>query len=1324
MNNVLLWIGGLLVVILGALFAGPHFVDWTLYRGVFEEEASRVLGREVRVAGAVNLRLLPTPYVRFEKVRLSDAAGQTGEPFFRADDFTLWLAPAPLLRGAIEARELELRRPTLKLRFDANGGGNWQTLSIARGQLPFVPSDVALQSVLITDGTISVDGADGNELVRVAAISGELSVAALEGPFRFKGSFDMAGVGHELKASTTAFEADGGLRFKAQLTIPSSSNGYTLDGRLSDLSGRAKLDGQLTGQLAFVPGNIGRSAAAIASSTAKPTALVPVELRAAVAADTSGANFSDLGLAFEQDGKPQLVSGAAQVGWNGGLDVKSEWNARWLDFDGGLGQAAGTTPLEAVRRLAAALGGLVPASGRGVSKITVDQLTLGGDALSDARLRIERDNDTLRLAELRVNLPGGTRAQISGVFPQGTAAETFDGDITLRGANLSRLLTWAGHGAAVAEGRTEGAFSLRSKLGFDPQTIAIKDAFASIGGAVLNGGITYRWAERPRLDIVLEGDQIDLTLVSPQALDLMARAREFAGLANDAPAAAKSPAASRYAIDPKTQDLTLRIRAGRLIDTGRDLRDVDVDAALIGGRLSLQRMRFTSGAGLDLEADGDIADVGGRSRGALRGTVSVADETAVAELLELFDAAGDAGLANRLRPIAPARVAWAVKFAEPRASGQTPVEIWLDGVALGRRLAGSARLDGGFRDWRRHALQMNVAIERPDWQRLRSLLAIDAVGSTPGTSSAAAAAGATGVRGKLLLNASGRPDQGLSTYIKLEDEAFDAGISGRITLDAGTIASADGELQLRSSDAAQALAALGFPARNLPGIAIEGAAELSFKDDKVKITPSALEVAGAIIGGELTATRVKDRFRLDGRLTASQANIPRLLDLLVDGKTAGARDTDRNLWQSAAFDFSALDRIEGRVRLEAGELGLTPELALSRAVIDAEFGPGKVDFVSLEGDLLGSRLTSRWLVEKAAAGANLSGNVKVAGIRLDLLGGSQLAPAQRMGGAASVTAVLNGRGLTPRGLVGALAGKGEIDVAKSDAGSPPPTMVRRIADEVIGAKREATVGTIEQAVLAKLKVPAVGAKLGLGTRKLGFDIADGALKVRAFTVETPDGIAANRTTIDLATLMIDSEWKIEERFDKPVRATPTPGTKPVTALPPITIVFIGPLAALGRLEPVVSVEALVRELGVRRMERDVDELERLRRLDEARAHAEAERLRAEAAARAAAAAAAANSHLQPAAGPPHIIIPPIPVPATPPAASVAPRVEVGPSIPDQAAAETTNTIADQPPAPEPRRRPATAPSGLTSEPRQVPSSQRAKKSWMQDVFRGQGMGGN
>src|SRR5690606_16018754 len=97
MHGVFLWIAGLIVAVLAALFGVPYAVDWNSYRGVFEEEASRMLGREVRVGGDVSLRLLPVPYVKFGKPRIADA--EVGDAFFRAESFTMWLALPPLLQG-------------------------------------------------------------------------------------------------------------------------------------------------------------------------------------------------------------------------------------------------------------------------------------------------------------------------------------------------------------------------------------------------------------------------------------------------------------------------------------------------------------------------------------------------------------------------------------------------------------------------------------------------------------------------------------------------------------------------------------------------------------------------------------------------------------------------------------------------------------------------------------------------------------------------------------------------------------------------------------------------------------------------------------------------------------------------------------------------------------------------------------------------------------------------------------------------------------------------------------------------------------------------
>ena len=1293
MNNVLLWIGGILVAMLAALFTVPHFVDWTSYRGVFEEEASRVIGREVRVAGAVNLRLLPTPYVRFEKVRLADAAGQTGEPFFRADDFTLWLAPGPLLRGAIEAREVELRRPTLKLRLNAQGGGNWQTLSLSRASMPFVPNDVTLQSVQITDGTISIDDATGAELARVGNITGDLSVAALEGPFKFKGSYSWNGERHELKSATAPFEPDGSLRINAQVTSIATTNTYTLDGRLTDLGAKASFDGQLSGVIGVARMNVTATNGASASPLPQR---IPIEVRSPVTADAKGAKLSDISLSFDQDGKPQMVSGNAQIAWQGGLDVRTDLATRWVDLDHLLGSAATSRPLEAAQRVAPALGSLLPSTGRGRTSFKADQVTLGGESISGFDLLVESENGALRLTDLQAALPGGTRVRLNGTLP---AFDSFDGEVNLRGANLARLLAWLGHGAVLAEARTEGAFSLKSKLVLTPKSVAVRDAFASIGAAVVTGGVSYAWTERPRLDVVIDGDLIDLGLAFPRALDLHALIGDLGGTHPKAPpslpADGKQQSAG-YVIDTAKQDASLRIRAARLLDAERDFRDVDVDATLINGRLNLQRMRFVSATGLEVEAEGEVGGGSAHSRTNLRGTIAAADKSAMSELVELLDQSGieRASLLTRMSVLAPARVAWTLAAGDGKDNTRAPATVWLDGAVLGRRLKMSARLDGGLQDWRQHNLTLDLALERPDWQRLRSLLAVD-----PSLAKSAASSQTPPIRSRLTMKLSGRPDQSLGSYLKLEDDAFDASLSGKIALGTGTVSATGGELQLRAADLAQALSALGFATGNWPLVAIDGAAELTLKDGILKITPAQLEVAGAVVGGELLVSRVdgKDRHRIEGRLSTTQATIPRLLDLFTDRRAA--RSGEPQLWQSAAFDFSLLNKVEGRVRVEAAELNLAPEVSLSRAVIVAEFATGKIDILTLDGEMLGTTLTSRWVLEKAAAGASLTGNAKVEGIALDKLGLTASGAPPLLAGKASVAAAASGRGLSPQGLVSALMGKGELSIFDARTTSVSPLIARRITEQVIKGQLPATIEAVEQSVVAMMSDPSPEFRLALGTRRLAFDIADGAVKIAGFTIDHADGRASNRTTMELATLKIDSEWKIEEQTPKP--ATNTGGVHDAGPLPPVTIVFLGPAARLGRLDKVVSVDALVRELGVRRMERDVEELERLRRLDEERAKAEAERRRVETEARSAAANAGAAA--MPAPPGPWV---PIIVPASPPQ-------------PDAQQAGTPGAADGSPPpattepakAPDRRRTTSTGSS-------QVPSSQQFKNR-IQDVFKNQ-----
>ena len=117
---------------------------------------------------------------------------------------------------------------------------------------------------------------------------------------------------------------------------------------------------------------------------------------------------------------------------------------------------------------------------------------------------------------------------------------------------------------------------------------------------------------------------------------------------------------------------------------------------------------------------------------------------------------------------------------------------------------------------------------------------------------------------------------------------------------------------------------------------------------------------------------------------------------------------------------------------------------------------------------------------------------------------------------------------------------------------------------------------------------------------VGVEIADGQLAAKPFAIDTAEGRAqgARASTSRRCCSSPTGGWS-RSRSGRRRQGRPAG----------VTVSYRGPVAALGELEPRINSEALERELAVRRMERDVEELERLRRLDETRRREETERQR-------------------------------------------------------------------------------------------------------------------
>src|SRR5262245_33908193 len=180
-----------------------------------------------------------------------------------------------------------------------------------------------------------------------------------------------------------------------------------------------------------------------------------------------------------------------------------------------------------------------------------------------------------------------------------------------------------------------------------------------------------------------------------------------------------------------------------------------------------------------------------------------------------------------------------------------------------------------------------------------------------------------------------------------------------------------------------------------------------------------------------------------------------------------------------------------------------------------------------------------------------------------------------------------GRGLSPRAVVAALQGEGSI--AFDDAKLPglAPGAVAAAAEAALKVEPNKLAPTLRQT----LSVGLGAGSLPVGQASFGLEIADGLVRSRSLAFDTGEGRANGTATLDLKTLKLDSQWRLEAKLPR--------GDAAAKALPPVVVSYRAPIAALGAAELKIDTALVEQELAARKIERDMEELDRLRKLNEA-----------------------------------------------------------------------------------------------------------------------------
>lgn len=1195
MNNGLLFLGALLIVVLSALFAAPSFIDWTSYRGVFEEEASKVLGREVRVGGAVNLKFLPVPYVRFEKVRIANVSGQTGEPFVRADSFTMWLSGPALLRGVLEASEIELNKPVLTLAVDRTGGGNWSNIRLRSGDLPFAPRDVTLRSVKLIDGTVFFYNASSERVAQIDNINGELSGDGLKGPFRFKGKASWSGLPHDLAFATETPSPDGSFGLKISARSDGSPNVYLLDGRVADLDTRPGFKGSWTGTVTMPVGD---------TEAKDNNGEVPLlDLKADVTADALGAKFDDITLSLDNAAEPQMVTGSAIARWTTPARLDLALSSKWLDLDRLAGAGQGSASFSKLKQLTIGLMQTVAGDGKASAKINVQQVKVGGETAGGLSVDADRDGAVTRITKFNVSLPGGSRLDLTGDLKKiAEGKHRFSGDIFVGGTSLARLKAWAGKSGMPIDITSDGAFSFSGKIDIDETRLAIADASGDISGRAISGDLTIAQGASKRTDLTLQATDLDTREIFPKTADsLEAELRRALGLnVSDEDAAAAEALAG---------DMRVRVIAGRLTDGKNSYRDVDVTFETEGKDISLPAAKLTTENGLTVSLEGRVKT---RDKGPV-GTLAYDVVAPTPEAMQ--DLEGRTGLLplfgnDVFKGLSQAKLAGLIELGRRAASAS---DITFDGTLNGARFKGAAEFDGGLGAWRSQPSRMQATLKSPSLPALLATLAsdrhtVDSDNTAPAEAS---------------LITVGSFGSGAKTRFEVTGQGLDVAFDGSTVWPENSALALNGTADVKADDFIDALSVAGLSLpQGAEGTGMRGTINLTRDKGKWIIATRDLALGTATVASYLEVeTGADGRRHIEGKVGADRVTIAPLLSMLTDKPAVPPSDGDANgvaveethsIWPSGVFNFGALGGADANVRLSFASLDLSGNLATRDGEMQLAVTPGKIVVSELSAAAAGGRLTGGLSLEKAPNGVALSTNLKLDGAKL-----AALSPTAKGMGTFELEA--SARAQSPAGLVAVMEGTGHATLQDATVHGPAVAAVADIADAVLQGKMPNDPRAISTALLTSLAT----SQVPIGNREFAFKLADGTVKFDPLALDAPDGKLEATTSIDLTSLNASTACQVTAQV-RPLAppSAPLPGWKPPPAkapLPPAVVLYDGPLDNLPVMKSSVDVSDLQRELSVRQVERNVEQLELSRRVDEERARIEKERRKALDAQRAAAA---------------------------------------------------------------------------------------------------------
>jgi AsmA protein len=193
MKRILIIVGVVLVVLIGAVAILPQLIPSDVYRTRIESAASEALGREVKVSGDIKVSIFPRIEARAGGATVANPPGFGETPFASMKELRAAVKLIPLIFRRVEVDEFVLVEPSIALVKLESGANNW-TFDI--GQPPAKPDqprpapnlNASLGDVRIVQGLVSYDDRALKQVQTVSNLDLKADMKALDKPFSIAAS--------------------------------------------------------------------------------------------------------------------------------------------------------------------------------------------------------------------------------------------------------------------------------------------------------------------------------------------------------------------------------------------------------------------------------------------------------------------------------------------------------------------------------------------------------------------------------------------------------------------------------------------------------------------------------------------------------------------------------------------------------------------------------------------------------------------------------------------------------------------------------------------------------------------------------------------------------------------------------------------------------------------------------------------------------------------------------------------------------------------------------------------------------------------------------